>query len=292
MRVTQLEIYRDFTSNLGDMNATYNRINRQVSSGKALTQLSDSPAASADLLSLTDEAANIDQYQSSAQTVLYFLTSADSALNEVNNLVTSVYSKGSQATSEVMGDNARATLAQEIRSLREQILSLANSQIKGRYIFAGSSFDSEPFTLSGDTVSYVGDSDVNSVQVESGTEVKTGVAGSEAFNTVFSAIGSLLSAIDSNDTSAIGAALTQFQSAYSDLGLARGKIGGNMNTIQNVQSLLTDQETNLTARRSQIEDVDMTQAVVELSQAKTTLNAALSAGGSILTQRNLFDILG
>jgi flagellar hook-associated protein 3 FlgL len=274
------------------MNETYNRISRQVSSGKAITQLSDAPAACADLLSLTDLAANIDQYQSSAETVSYFLSTADSALNEVNNLVTSVYSKGSQATSEVTGDEARATLAQEIRSLRDQILSLANSQVKGRYIFGGGTFDSEPFTISGDTVSYGGDSDVNTVRVEEGTEVRTGIAGSEAFTAIFDTIGSLLTAIDANDTSAIGTALTQFKSAYSELGLARGKIGGAMNTIENVQSRLVEQETNLKARRSQIEDVNMAEAVVQLSQAKSTLNAALSAGSSILSQRNLFDILG
>jgi hypothetical protein len=38
--------------------------------------------------------------------------------------------------------------------------------------------------------------------------------------------------------------------------------------------------------------VNMAEAVVQLSQAKNSLDAALSAGGSILSQRNLFDILG
>jgi flagellar hook-associated protein 3 FlgL len=292
MRVTQSEIYRDFNSDLGNLNETYSKLNRQVSSGKALTQLSDSPSGAADLLSLTDIATYIDQYQSSAETVSYFLKTADSALNEVNNLLTSLVSKGSQASSEVLGDEERATLAMEIRSMRDQILSLANSQVKGKYIFAGSSTDSEPFQISGDDVSYNGDSTVNSVQVEEGTEVTAGIAGSEAFTSIFSTIGSLLSAIDSNDTEAIGTALTQFESAYSQLGLARGRIGSSMSTIENVQSRLAEQETNLKERRSQIEDTDMTEAVVQLGQLKTTLDAALSAGSSILSQRNLFDILG
>ncbi len=292
MRITQSEIYRGFTSDLGNLNETYNMLNRQISSGKLLTQLSDSPSASADLLSLTDIAADIDQFQSSAQTVSYFLGTADSALNEVNSLLTSVYSKGSQASSEVLGDEGRATLAMEIRSLRDQVLSLANSEIKGRFIFAGSSSDSAPFKIAGDTVSYVGDSDENKVQVEEGTEVQAGIPGSEAFTAIFTVIGSLLTAVDSNDTSAIATELTKFQSAYAELGLARGKIGTSMSTVESVQTRLSEQETNLKARRSQIEDADMTEAVVQLGQVKTTLNAALSAGSSILSQRNLFDILG
>ena len=292
MRITQSETYRNFISDLATLNDAYNKVSRQVSSGKSLNQLSDSPAGSADLLPLTDLAADIDQYRSSADTVSYFLGSADSALNEVNNIFTSIFSKGSEAASEIVGDDARATLAMEIRSLRDQILSLANSQVKGRYLFAGSLVASAPFVLEGDSVRYVGDDDINSVYVEEGTEVKTGVTGAETFSSIFSSIASLLSAMESNDTSAIGAALNQFKSAFSELGQARGKIGSSMNLIQDVQTRLDGQETNLKARRSKIEDADIAQAVVQLSQTKTALQTAISAGGSILQQRNLFDILG
>lgn len=292
MRITQSETYRNFTSDLETLNDVYSKISRQLSSGKRLTQLSDSPEGSADLLSLTGLAADIDQYRSSADTVSYFLGTADSMLNEVNNLFTSVYSRGSQAASETVGEGARATIAMDIRALRDQILALANSQTKGRHLFAGSMVTAAPFVLAGDSVSYVGNGDINSIRVEEGTEVTQGVSGAEAFSSVFSSIESLLSAIDSNDVPAIGTALRQFQSAFSELGLARGKIGANLSLIQNVQSRLDLQETSLKMRRSQIEDADMTEAAVQLSQAKTALETALSAGGAILSQRNLFDILG
>jgi hypothetical protein len=36
----------------------------------------------------------------------------------------------------------------------------------------------------------------------------------------------------------------------------------------------------------------MAQATVQMSQAQTALEAAMAAGGSILQQKNLFDILG
>jgi flagellin-like hook-associated protein FlgL len=52
------------------------------------------------------------------------------------------------------------------------------------------------------------------------------------------------------------------------------------------------QETRLEGQRSRIEDADMVDAVVKMNQTKTTLETAMSAGGSILSQKNLFDILG
>jgi flagellar hook-associated protein 3 FlgL len=292
MRVTQAETYRNFISDLASLNDTFNTVSRQVSSGKRISRLKDSPGESAELLSMTGQQADIDLYRSSADTVSYYLGVADSALNEVNGLFTSIYTKGSEAATETVDANARAALATDIRSLRDQILSLANSQANGRYIFAGSQVVQSPYEINGDTVTYRGDALVNTVQVDNGTEVQTGASGPEAFTKIFTAIESLLSAVDGNDTAAIGNALGQFASSFSELGQARGKIGAGMTLLQNVQSRLSDQETTLKEQRSKIEDVDAAAAVVQMSQVKTALQAAMSAGGSILQQNNLFDILG
>jgi len=292
MRVTQAEMYRNFLSDLETLNENLTGISRQVSSGKKLTQLSDSPGGSADLVSLTELASKINLYRTNADTGSYFLGVTESALSEVNDLVTSVYSKGSEAASEAVGADARATLALEIRSLRDQILALANSQARGRYIFAGSAVTSAPFVIAGDSVANSGNDDVNSVLVSDGVEVQQGVPVSEAFDSIFAAIQTLLVAIDGNDVSGIGTALSQFSSALSDLGQVRGQVGVNLSLLDNVKANLDSQEASLKQRRSGIEDADMAKAIVQLNQTQTALKAAISAGGSILSQPNLFDILG
>jgi len=292
MRVTPSETYRNFLADLETLNTSLNIFSRQVSSGKKLTQLSDSPEGSAILISLNEQQSEIDQYQSNIDTGSYFLGMADSTLNEVNNLVTSIYTNGSQAASELTSSDARAVLAADIRSLRDQILSLANTQARGRYIFAGSNVTSPPFVLNGDTAFYQGNGNINSIVVNDGMEVEQGVAGSAAFSSVFSAIESLLTAMDANDLSGIQTALGQFSSALSDLGQARGQIGSGLSALENIGTALTSRETNLKAEQSKIEDADLAQAAVHLKQTQTALETAISAGGSILEQRNLFDILG
>jgi flagellar hook-associated protein 3 FlgL len=292
MRVTQTEIYRSLLSDIENLNETLSRVSRQVSSSKKLTQLMDSPAASAEIVSLSEEATEIDQYLSNIDTGSFFLQTADSTLNEVHNLVSSIYTRGSQSASESVNPDSRAALAADIRTLRDQIFSLANTQARGRYIFAGSRIQAAPFTISGDTVSYVGNSAVNKVSVEDGVEIPESVSGSNAFNTVFSAISTLLTAMDGNDVPNIKAALLQFSSALSDLGQARAQIGSNLGALEIVKSSLNSKDTNLTERRSKLEDADLAAAVVQLSQNQNALQAAIASGGSILSQRNLFDILG
>jgi flagellin-like hook-associated protein FlgL len=98
--------------------------------------------------------------------------------------------------------------------------------------------------------------------------------------------------MDSNDVAGIKTALEQFSSTLSGLEKVRAGVGTSMSLLQNIKSNLDSRETNLAEQRSKIEDTDMAQAVVQLGQTQTALQTAMSAGGSILTQRNLFDILG
>jgi flagellar hook-associated protein 3 FlgL len=292
MRVTQSETYRNILSDIGNANETYNTISRQVSSGKKLTQLSDSPAASAEIVSLSDQALEIGQYRSNIDAGTFFLQTSESVLNEVNNLATSIYSSGSQAASNSVNADARAILAGEIRGLRDQIFALANTQARGRYIFAGSDVLSAPFSINCDTVAYQGNNEVNKIAVDEGMEVSAGVSGSAAFDSVFSVINSLLTALDAGDISGVQNALGQFSSALMDLGIVRGQIGSNLNLLENATTNLDTREINIQERRSTLEDTDMSKAVIQLSQSQNALQAALSSGGSILTQDNLFDILG
>ena len=292
MRVAQSETYRSFLGNLDTLNERLNKLNSQVSSGKKLEQLKDSPASSAQLIGMRDQAAEIDQYQSNIDSGSYFLGTADSILNEVNNLVTSIYAKGSQSASEAVTADDRATIGTEIRSLRDQIVALANTQVLGRYIFAGSRTNAAPFIVSGDAVAYQGDESVNKISIDRGLEVKEGIPGSASFNSIFSAVDSLLTNLSANNLDGIKTVLGQFASALSGLGIARGEIGANLSLLNNAKTNLGSQETSLKAQQSQLEDANMAEAVTALSQVRTALQTTMTAGGSILQQRNLFDILG
>jgi flagellar hook-associated protein 3 FlgL len=292
MRVTQNEIYQNFISDIERYNENLNIISKQVSSGKKLNQLKDSPVGVAKLVSLTDQKAEIDQYSFNTNAGTLTFQTADSALNEVNNLITSVYSEGSQAASDSVNQDARATIASDIRALRDQILSLANTEVNGRYIFAGTKTDSAPYALNGDSVTYQGDDSVNTITVDDGTEVNQNVPASGAFDSIFGAINSLLTGLTNNDVTGMRAALGQFSAALSALGQVRGQVGANLSLLQTVKSELDSRTTGLQQQQSQVQDADMARAVVQLQQTQTALNAAVTAAGSVLPQRNLFDILG
>ncbi len=291
MRVTETESYRNFLSNIEALNEKMHMINQRLATGKKLINLKDAPSESASLIALSEQAADIDQYYTNANSSVFFLQVSESALNEAHNLVTAIYTKGSEAASDTATPEVRATLAAEVRSLRDQILSIANSEARGRYIFAGSQTTSVPFTIAGDTVTYQGDIDVNMIKVDDGQAVKQNVPGNAIFNPIFNAINSLLNGLDTNNTQAIQTALGQFSSALSGLGQIRGQIGVDLNMLQNVKTGLDSQKLNVQTQRSQMEDADLAETIVQLTQIQTALEAVISAAGASLPRKNLFDIL-
>lgn len=292
MRVTQAEIYRSFLSDLGTLNRDLVKYGNQLATGRLLDRLKDSPAGSAALVSLADQDAAIDQYLSNTNAGSLVLHVADSALNEAGNLAGTVFSKGTQAASETLDPDARAALAQEVRSLRDQIVSLANSEVRGRHIFAGSQTTEAPFLLEGDSVSYRGDGTVNALQVDSGTEAQMNFAGDGVFQPLFAAIESLLAAIGEGDLTGMQAALNRFAPALTGLSAARAQVGSGLNLLESVQSRLRTRETDIAAQRSLIQDADPVEAALKLRQTQTALDAAMTAGGAVLKQGNLFDLLG
>jgi len=102
MRVTQSEICRTFDSNISQLNEDLSDVNNQASSGKKLNDLADSPDGCADLVMISGQAQKVDAYHSNIDTSNYFLNSAQSALNEANNLFSSIQTLGTQATAGVL----------------------------------------------------------------------------------------------------------------------------------------------------------------------------------------------
>ncbi len=291
MDVTSSTMYRTFLSNMSALNEELSRVNQQISTGKKLVNLRDDPASSAESVLLQDESAELDQYTANTQSCGYYLQVADSALNSVQNLIASIQAKGLEADSATLSATDRDAIAKEIRSLRDQIFSLANSEVSGRYIFGGTQISTPPFSIAGDAVTYQGDSGVNEIRVGDALSVRQNVAGSAVFSQVFDAIASLLSAIDAGDLAGIGGALEQLSARLEGYNLARGEIGTELGKVESLQSELATQKVNLQARRSNVEDVNAAEAAARLGRIETALNATMTAGQTILQQKNLFDFL-
>jgi flagellin-like hook-associated protein FlgL len=133
---------------LADLNDTENRItaaNKQITSGFRVNEASDDPSAVASIVlyqSQIDQATQIQTNLNQASTVA---SSADGGLSTAATLLdrlTSIAAQGSNSTA-----SARATLAQQVQTILQQLVGIANTTVQGQYIFGGDDPATQPYTF-------------------------------------------------------------------------------------------------------------------------------------------------
>lgn len=137
MRITMQSIHRNILSNLNKISADMNRINKQISSGKQLSTISEDPANLVTALGLRTNLSSIAKYRQNLSFGNSMIVAAESALTQMKDLSLRAKTLAVQQVNASVTPENRANAAEEVRHLWEQAIFLANGQIMGKYVFAG-----------------------------------------------------------------------------------------------------------------------------------------------------------
>lgn len=259
---------------------------RQLSSGRRVAVASDDPSAMANMVHERAHELASDDFVESIATVRDYLSTADSALNSVvSNLERAVSIGVEGATGTQTAQNRRA-MAQEIRGIRDQVLSLANLRFRGTFLFSGTDI-AEPFQVdpSGtNNISYQGNSSVNSVEIgDGGRLIDLGTPGNAIFTSdgadVFAALQRAIVALDSNDTEAIGECVGTVRNALDHVSQARVVYGGRLAQLDADQQFLQAQKLQSQSRQDELVGADPAETISRLQQAQFARDAILAATG-------------
>jgi flagellar hook-associated protein 3 len=149
MRVTNL--LPDIQYQMQQSNQALANATQQMSTGLRVNQLSDDPAASANMVVSLAASANVDQYTSNVNSVLPRMQTADSA---ISSIVTSLNSAVTLGTSGANSSNLTAnkqSIAVEIQGVLTDVIAKANTSYNGAYVFGGSESDTPPFVAASTT---------------------------------------------------------------------------------------------------------------------------------------------
>ncbi len=179
MRISTLQVYRQATDSLMQSLSDLYRINERISSGKRINKPSDDPTGTSRAMAYKVSIAAGEQYLGNIDGAASALTSADSTLSSVNTALTRVKALAVQGASDLTGESSQKALAAEVAQLRDQILSLANTNVGGSYIFSGFRTDAAAFDTS--SYAYQGDSGAINVGIGNGVLLPQNVTGDAAF---------------------------------------------------------------------------------------------------------------
>jgi flagellar hook-associated protein 3 FlgL len=280
-----------------DLNTTQQQADSaslQMATGSRINKPSDDPAGAAEMVFNKSETSQADTFLRSASSVSGLLQTADSTLSSVVTALQRAISLGVEGANGTLSDTDRADVANELSGIQQQLLSLANTDYQGEFVFAGTA-TAQPFvadSTSPSGVTYAGNTGTNQVQVGQSYSLQINVPGSQLFTSssgnVFQSIADLISALHSNTN--IGNAVNEVSNAYNYITGQRVFYGNALNQLQSQQNYLNSEKVDLATAANSLSATDMSAAATTFSQAQIALNAEL-ASISRISQTSLFDYL-
>jgi flagellar hook-associated protein 3 FlgL len=218
-------------------------------------------------------------------------------MSQVQDVISEAKTLSVQMANSSIDASERRSAAETVQNLLEELVSLANTEVNGRYIFAGSETDTTSFNLESDnTVTYHGDNNAFTVKIGKDATVEVGSDGEAVFGTlgqpddVFRAFDELKTALENNDISGIQAAMSDLDSRFDHVASKISDIGSKMLRMEMKENIFQDLDLTNTERLSRIEDADITEAILDLQAKELAYQAALSSASKVL-QMSLLDYM-
>jgi flagellar hook-associated protein 3 FlgL len=168
IRITDNAQFNSVVNNLFSVRKEYQDVMEKLSSQKNINKISDDSLGVTRVLGYKQTNQAIGQYQRNVENTSSWLSATEGKLNNANDLLTEARGLAvSQATATASADTRKIT-AQKVQTIMDEMLSLANSKLGDRYLFAGSRSDVAPFAseeglatiddpVAGGANSYIGD---------------------------------------------------------------------------------------------------------------------------------------
>jgi len=280
MRVANKSIYDSVQYNLGSISEELNKANEIATTGKSINNLSDDPVGLTQSLNIRSALSNIEQMGRNISYGNSWLTASESALTNVQNIISDTKALCVQMASGTIGSDQRASAAVSVQNMLDEIVSLANTDVAGNYIFAGSKTDTIPFGQNG---TYYGDNNPFTIKISQNSTIEVGSDGEAVFGTVFDTLVDLKAALQSNDVSGIQDAMEKLDTHFDDISGKISDVGSKMNRMEIKDKIFQDLNFSNTERLSKIEDADIAEAIMNVKAAELTYQAALASSSKVMT---------
>ncbi|NML32053.1 flagellar hook-associated protein FlgL [Paraburkholderia antibiotica] len=186
MRISSAEYFSMNVATMSNQQAQLSQIYQEISSGSSLTTPADNPLGAAQAVQLSSTATALSQYTTNQSAALSSLQAEDSTLSSVLSTLQSVNTQAIRASDGSLNDADRTAIAAQLTSLRDQLLTYANStDSAGNSLFSGFQNSAQAFTTNASgAVVYSGDTGTRMVQVTGSNQVATGDNGQAVFMSV------------------------------------------------------------------------------------------------------------
>ncbi|MEM0951571.1 MAG: flagellar hook-associated protein FlgL [Cyanobacteria bacterium P01_H01_bin.74] len=288
-----------------------NDLQEKLASGQNILKPSDDPVGLTRVLLLSNSIRTDEQYKKNIDAAISETQISDSAITTMVDVVHRVQELATQAANFTNNQDGRDAIALEVDELINQLVQLGNTDIAGKYVFAGFQTDTPPFTRTGDNITYAGSPPTSawqrSVELSDGVTTPINVNGQNLLGSVTVTAGGpplpptfaagsgglfetmielkidLQTAGDPNQLAEIRSRIDDLTTDMNTLLNSQAVLGSISSRLELTSTRIDDRSAILTQEYSGIQDVDLPTVISDLQQQQNVLDASLSVAGRVLT---------
>ncbi len=283
MRVTDKVVYRQAIYDVSNIRSRLFDLQRQGATGKRFQSIEQDPTSAERIRMLQEAKQSMLHYGDNITRSKTQLEAADSALDEASNVIIRAKELAIAAATATVSADQRTIVAQEVQSLYESMLNVANTKAAGEYVFGGFLTDQKPFQSTG---LFIGNNGSKEVDVGPNSRIEVNVSGAEAFTAaggidLFAALDDLRNALATNNVAGIQAGIDTMEQALTQISSARTDAGLKLNRLDVASSVRDRMEDSITTETSQYIDADSVEVYMGLTATTSALQAAIEVSQKV-----------
>jgi flagellar hook-associated protein 3 FlgL len=296
---------QQFLNAVNNVQSRLDTAQRQLASGLKVSQPSDAPDEVSPILQLQADIQRNQGIQSGINDVKTSVDTGEQTLSSSVTLMDQAISLATQATGTDQTADTRASLAQQVQSLLEEMVANSQTTVAGQYIFSGDNSQTPAYQLDLSSATGVDRlqtvASTNQVQAPGGSTFSASLSANDIFDlsdasgnpvsgNVFASLNGLRMALLANDDTGIQSSISSIQAASQHLNDELAFYGRTQDRISSALDQTQNADVQLRSELSSRQDADATAAIVELTQAQVQLQAAYQARAKI-PQQSLFQLM-
>jgi flagellar hook-associated protein 3 FlgL len=278
MRVSTQQQFDFYVSQIEAANSRYLDAQRQVITGKKFELASEDPSHAHFVISANTIKARTEQLDKNLRGAKDYLSNSEASFDEMNTMFSRAYTIAVNGANSTNDQASRDAMANEISETQRRLVFLANSTgANGQYIFAGQKSDVKPFVETPPTLTFNGDDNPINVEVRPNETMRVNTQGAGAMiSGLYDTLETLKNDLLGGDVDKIGNQdIKSLQDKSASINAIRGDIGSKLQTVTALSDQNQKRIDDLTMQVSDAQDVDLSQAVINMQSAQTAYQAAL-----------------
>ena len=292
MRVTNKMMADNVIAQLFRQRELIVKTQENITTGKRVNRPSDDPTEISSILSHRTTISKLDQYNENISKAKLHINTADDVMGMVSDLLRDA-KEIAYDTNPAMRDE----MAEQVASIREQVLQMANYQIDGKYIFSGDATLTAPYDNT--TWNYNGDPAGAPKDYIIGENIKVDITadGRSIFGPNVTNVFKMLNDLETALTTVpavsanITAQISNLDSAIDNITEIRSRNAGVYQRLDATENHYNYFKVNVQDMLSNAEDADIAEAIINMQVQQTTYESTL-ASSSMIIQKSLLDFLG